>query len=361
MSISITEIWEGRRTRRTKDLQREHVRVFRAVTDSAATSGVAVGTALAITPWFVSRGAAHPDDAAAYCADVTFDNISEDRLTWMCRAEYTTSLLDSAASPTTRPTVYSWTNETVEKGIGEDLDGATIENSAHELFENPATSKVAVDVIKATFISSSYIPTTDKDPYIFHVNSVGVTCGAKLYQSGQLYVDDFLCDMIEEAGAWFYKKTYTFKGRQDADLVSTSTTTTTSSIVASGSAQSVTVASVAGIAVGDTVTIDTEPVTVLSVGGSFFTAVCLFDHGAGVTVTISTNSPWQYQPLDMGFSTYDITGNKNIPILNQGQPLTVPALLDGRGHRLPVGGTPVNLLFRNVPSVDLTALIASFP
>jgi len=359
------ENWQGRRARFGKDFTREYTRVFTAYTDNPNINGIVVATALAASAFAVQRGSVMPGDTEAHCTDVEPTNSSEDPLQWSITCSYSTNMLDYQQDPTTRPTTYTWGTEYVELAVAQDLDGEDIVNSANETFDPPASIQVPVDVIKATCTRSTFVRSANKDPYIRHENSAAFTIDGAAYAPGQAILWDLDVDMVEELGVFYRKYVYTFKARRD---LYTTTTTTVSGNYAVGSNRVVTLASVAGIVVGTELLLDTagnqELVVVKAVntGAVTVTVDLLIAHNNGATVKIRKYNPWQYQPLDMGFNTWDAFTQENVEILTtNGQPIAHPVLLDGNGFRLATwnDATPVRLNFRLIPSADLSAI--TFP
>lgn len=72
------------------------------------------------------------------------------------------------------------------------------------------------------------------------------------------------------------------------------------------------------------------------------------------TFAINKRETWRLQVLDQGFEKLDSGVWK--PILKNGQPPSEPALLDGSGGELAVGGTPVFLTFKGYKEVDFSPL-----
>lgn len=69
--------------------------------------------------------------------------------------------------------------------------------------------------------------------------------------------------------------------------------------------------------------------------------------------------PWRKDLLDQGFNELDgpyYATSRTKPIMNDGQPVADPVALDGSGHRLDVGGTPVTLSFNVFDAVDWSGL-----
>lgn len=62
---------------------------------------------------------------------------------------------------------------------------------------------------------------------------------------------------------------------------------------------------------------------------------------------------WQYRPLDMGFRQLNADGDLVTICDASGAPLNQPSLLDGSGHALATGGTPVYREFIVRDSVDM--------
>jgi hypothetical protein len=68
---------------------------------------------------------------------------------------------------------------------------------------------------------------------------------------------------------------------------------------------------------------------------------------------------WVKKILDQGFSELDGSGNPKA-ITNAGQPVSDPVPLDGSGHRLGSGGTPVYLSFDAYPDKDFSTFNLDF-
>lgn len=354
------EYWAGRRTRILKDFSREHIRVFKVKTSLTTDDG----TVVALVTGLPVRGSVHPGDTSARCCSVEPTNTSEDPNQWDVICTYSTDLDDFQDDPTQKPTTYDWSTEYVDFAIAEDLDGLTIENSAHETFEKPCSTPVRVDVIKATCTRLDFHPDDDKDPYIRRVNSKPILIDTKLCQPGQLILWDLGVAMVEEQGLYYRKYEYTWK---IADHIFDRKDTITQQAVGPGFS-SVIVGSVDGIEVGAEVVIDTganqETITVVAVdtAAETFSATFTLHHAISVPVTSHRFDAWQYVVLDQGFNEWDPATEENVEILSQtGQPLQVPSLLDGEGSRLATwdGDTPVFLHFRTIDSVDFNEI--TFP
>lgn len=61
---------------------------------------------------------------------------------------------------------------------------------------------------------------------------------------------------------------------------------------------------------------------------------------------------WTRKLLDQGFAAVDPTDGKLKAVTEGGQPVSEAVPLDGSGHRLPPGGTPVALSFEVYPAAD---------
>lgn len=69
--------------------------------------------------------------------------------------------------------------------------------------------------------------------------------------------------------------------------------------------------------------------------------------------------------LDAGYRTkgavVDDVQKYDAILTEQGSPVAQPTLLDGEGQRLPTGGTPTFLAFREYPEADLSPLVIEWP
>ncbi len=151
--------------------------------------------------------------------------------------------------------------------------------------------------------------------------------------------------------------------------------------VAGAGVATILVESTKWITVGMTVVVnvteaDEESIVVISVDpvGGTISAVFAQAHTAGGTLKVTrypvtlegqrTGQPWQFNPLDCGFNTWNPDTFQNEEIWTRsGQPIAHPALLDGEGTRLPIWtdppATPVFLLYRIRETADFNLL--TFP
>ncbi len=356
------EIWEGRRTDHKSDFVREHTRVFRVQTslpsDNAQTVLAAVGLPV--------QGDVCPFDASARCTEAKASS-GADWYEWTVTVTYSTAFDLGYDDPTTRPTIFNYSTEWVEKAVAKDLDNEIVQTSSYEIFDPAPTVRVPVRVVKASCYRATWSEEDDADPYIDTVNSTTVTIGGRTAKPGTLLLDDIMATHEDIGGVTYYRAEYTFKHRSDvytdADVVNISDVTAGNNVV-------VLLSDVTDIVVGHELIFqlgglygETVYVEAVDTVNSTVTVDLVNDHPAGSTVTVRTYRPWQYVPYDAGYTEWDDSANQFVDILTtNGQPIAKPALLDGTGSQLDTSdpaAVPVLLPFRTRNTVDHNAI--TFP
>lgn len=207
-AVLLGEDWQGRKTSYKDDGTREHTRVFRVKTTDPQDGGT---TAASVCP---PRGAVHNFDSFARCKTVEAGNEADDRQQWRVTCTYTTEPFSGYIDPTEKPTKYTYATEFVEKAVAVDLDDQTIENSAFETFEQPASVQVPVTVITAKCVRATYTPATDKHRFVQKVNDSQWSIGQEQADAGQAIIWDIT---VESRDDFLFDFTYVIKIRRDID------------------------------------------------------------------------------------------------------------------------------------------------
>lgn len=125
------EIPAGRQGRNSLGI-RTYQRQFRLVTDSRSDGPYAIGSHASLP----RIGSVHPEDASAWCRELTVDN-DEPYVGWTVTANYS-SERELSETPTSDPAVITWDSEQFQKPLIQDKDGDAVVNSAGDFFDPPA-------------------------------------------------------------------------------------------------------------------------------------------------------------------------------------------------------------------------------
>jgi len=125
------EIPAGRSAKNSLGI-RTYQRQFRLVTDSRSDGPYEIGSNANLP----SIGSVHPEDASAWCRELTVDN-DEPYTGWIVTANYS-SERELSETPTSDPAFVTWDSEQFQKPAIQDKDGDAVVNSAGDFFDPPA-------------------------------------------------------------------------------------------------------------------------------------------------------------------------------------------------------------------------------
>jgi hypothetical protein len=125
------EIPAGRQARNALGI-RTYQRQFRLLTDSRSDGPYAIGSNASLP----SIGSAHPEDASAWCRELTVEN-DEPYTGWIVTANYS-SERELSETPTSDPAYITWDSEQFQRPVLYDNTGDAVCNSAGGLFDPPA-------------------------------------------------------------------------------------------------------------------------------------------------------------------------------------------------------------------------------
>lgn len=133
----------GRRGRNSKGV-RTYTRVFKLETTSQSEGPYAVGSNASLP----KIGAAHPEDAGAFCTDLTPECV-EPWKGWTVTAEYS-SEFTLAENPTSDPATITWGSEQFQRVVIVDKNGQAVVNSAGDPFDPPIMADDSRRVVTVT-------------------------------------------------------------------------------------------------------------------------------------------------------------------------------------------------------------------
>lgn len=143
--VSIQEIWRGRGGDFGAD-ESTLTRVLRIWTNNGADDENVVMAALALPPWNIWPGAAHPNNSNAFCTGCRPNNDLGNR-GWIAPVTYSTKK-EMTQAPENDPIEISWDEEDIDVPVVKDRDGKAVLNSAGDPPDPPVMAPDSILIAK---------------------------------------------------------------------------------------------------------------------------------------------------------------------------------------------------------------------
>ena len=157
MAITVSQLFDGRTSSYSDDGQRKHTLKYQAITDSKSTGSVAV-TAAVVSATSIDYGTAHPDDAAAFCRNISTNPVTD--VQWTVEYSFSTYLPEEEEAldnPLDRPCIITWDGQFFEVSQDYEADGTSaITDSAGIPFDPAIKDERSIGRLTVTKNYSSF-------------------------------------------------------------------------------------------------------------------------------------------------------------------------------------------------------------
>lgn len=197
---SIKEIWKGRESDGTLEETR-YTRVLRVVTNDGTDGPDVIYAAVALTPWLIYPGAAHPENALAKCIGAR-PAPDGSPVVWVVTASYSNKQ-DLQEDPADDEITIEWEEEDQQRPVTKDRNGEAVLNSAGDPPVEPLMADDGNRILNITANVSTRPAWTRT--YRRAINSAAFTVDGETIAAKYAQVRRISCSWWNYRGAYAYR------------------------------------------------------------------------------------------------------------------------------------------------------------